>query len=153
MYVMCVHVVLTCCTLICLLTPFSLLNPSTPTTHSPPQSPQPLDAMGAVAEGGLLASLQVPWIAKRTAAAATLALATVLGAAHAGVGLLGLWVGTKLLNVGTLALDLQHLQAGDTPMGPMQVLGSGMRATQPRSMPERAARQRSTVQGTGSKQG
>ncbi len=107
--------------------------------------PQPLDAMGAVAEGGLLASLQVPWIAKRTAASAALALATVLGAAHAGVGLVGLWVGTKLLNVGTLALDVQHLQAGDTPMGPMQLLnpfpGKGMQKSTPRSTPSAVEKQ------------
>lgn len=77
--------------------------------------------MGAVAEGGLLASLQVPWIAKRTAAAAAVSLATVVGAAHAGAGLLGLWVGAKLLNFGTLALDMQHLAEGATPLGVVRV--------------------------------
>lgn len=79
--------------------------------------------MGAVAEGGLLASLQVPWIAKRTAAAAAVSLAAVVGAAHAGAGLLGLWIGAKLLNFGTLALDMQHLGEGSTPLGVVQVPG------------------------------
>ena len=84
---------------------------------------QPFDAMGAVAEGGLLASLQVPWIAKRTAASAAVSLAAVIGAAHAGAGLLGLWVGAKLLNFGTLALDMQHLGAGSTPLEVVRVPG------------------------------
>lgn len=81
--------------------------------------------MGAVAEGGLLASLQVPWIAKRTAAAAAVSLAAVVAAAHAGAGLLGLWVGAKLLNFGTLALDMQHLAEGSTPLGEVKVPGVG----------------------------
>ncbi len=82
------------------------------TTPTPPL--QPLDAAGAVSEGGLLGLMYTPFIAQRTTISSIIAVGVMWLAS--GWGLLGVWLGIKGIQMCCLAADAYVYTAEGGPL-------------------------------------
>lgn len=91
-----------------------ILKPPIP-EFSPPVCSMPLDALGTVSEGGLLGAMETGWVARRTTGAALLALALLAAARRWGWGLVGIYLGLRALNIGTLVADLPKWLSRGSP--------------------------------------
>ena len=84
---------------------------------------QPFSPMQNALEGVLLGSMQLPYLFRRTIAAGLLGCAWQWGAARAGWGLPGVWLGILMLPAVYLLHDSLHLKSRESPFaGPSQKL-------------------------------
>ena len=71
---------------------------------------QPIDAMAAVLDGGLLGASETGYVGRTALLASAAVLAALLTTQRAGLGLLGIWLSLKCLSLGrTIGASLRYL--------------------------------------------